>query len=124
MMFLTFSAYADNDNIDFTETTERFTEEVSWSEGKRLVDAFNNAIKYGHTNPTKSQKATAIGGYDTVRRWDIRKGNVFIPIKSAFLGDHMSMNQYVPKHSMNRFDVRSQMATDMASAPVISGQFN
>lgn len=128
MMFLTFSAYADNDNIDFTKTTERFTEEVSNSEGKMIVDAFNNAMKYGYINPTKSQKASGIGGYDTARRWDFRKGNVFIPIKSAFLGDHMSMNQFVPKHSMNRFDVRSQMAInmaeDMANAPTISGQFN
>jgi hypothetical protein len=34
------------------------------------------------------------------------------------------MNQYVPKHSMNRFDVRSQLAVEMANAPTISGQFN
>lgn len=125
MMFLTFSAYADNDNIDFTKTTERFTEKVSNSEGKMIVDAFNNAVKYGYINPTKSQKASSIGGYDTARRWDFRKGNVFIPIKSSFLGDHMSMNQYVSKQSLNRFDVRSQMAIDIADdAPTINGQFN
>ena len=125
MMFLTFSAYADDDNIEFTETTERFTEKVSNSEGAKIVDAFNNAVKYGYINPTKSQRASKIGGYDEAYRWDFRKGNVFIPIKSSFLGDHMSMNQYVPKHSMNRFDVRSQMAVEMAdNAPTISGQFN
>ena len=120
MMFLTFSAYADNDNVDFTDATERFTEEVSNQEGKLITDAFNNAVKYGYINPTKSQRSTSIGGYDKARRWDFRKGNVFIPIKSAYLGDHMSMNQYVPKDMMNRFDVRSQMA----QAPTISGQFN
>lgn len=125
MMFLTFSAYADDDNIDFTKTTERFTEKVSNSEGKMIVDAFNNAVKYGYINPTKSQKASSIGGYDAAHRWDFRKGNVFIPIKSSFLGDHMSMNQYVSKQSLNRFDVRSQMAIDIAGdAPTINGQFN
>lgn len=125
MMFLTFSAYADDDNIDFTKTTERFTEKVSNSEGKMIVDAFNNAVKYGYINPTKSQKASKIGGYDEAYRWDFRKGNVFIPIKSSFLGDHMSMNQYVSKQSLNRFDVRSQMAIDIADdAPTINGQFN
>lgn len=124
MMFLTFSAYADDDNIDFTDTTERFTEDVSNAEGVRIKDMFNNAVKYGNVTPTKSQKASAVGGYDKARRWDFRKGNVFIPIKSAYLGDHMSMNQYVSKDMMNRFDVRSQLATEMAQAPTISGQFS
>lgn len=124
MMFLTFSAYADDDNIDFTDTTERFTEEVSNSEGVRIKDMFNNAVKYGNVTPSKSQKASAVGGYDKARRWDFRKGNVFIPIKSAYLGDHMSMNQYVSKDMMNRFDVRSQLAIEMAQAPTISGQFS
>lgn len=32
MMFLTFSAYANDDNIDFTDETKRFTEEVSTDE--------------------------------------------------------------------------------------------
>jgi hypothetical protein len=36
----------------------------------------------------------------------------------------MSMNQYVSKDMMNRFDVRSQLATEMAQAPTISGQFS
>jgi hypothetical protein len=68
MMFLTFSAYADDDNIEFTETTKRFTEDVSNDEGKRIVDAFNNAVQYGYINPTKSQKASKIGGYDEAYR--------------------------------------------------------
>mgnify|MGYP003451683398 FL=1 len=68
MMFLTFSAYADDDNIDFTDATERFTEDVSNAEGVRIKDMFNNAVKYGNVAPTKSQKASAIGGYDKARR--------------------------------------------------------
>ena len=68
MMFLTFSAYADDDNIDFTDTTERFTEKVSNSEGVRIKDMFNNAVKYGNVTPSKSQKASAVGGYDKARR--------------------------------------------------------
>jgi hypothetical protein len=66
-LFLSFSAYADNDNVDFTKLTESLTEEVSNEVGKQYKDVFNNLFEYGKTHRQKSDKKTGMS-YDTVRR--------------------------------------------------------
>lgn len=113
-LFLSFSAYADNDNVDFTNLTESLTEEMSNDFGKQYKEVFNNLFEYGKTHRTKSDKKTGLK-YDSVRRWDIRKGNVFIPIDSDFLAMHMSMKQYAPKSTMNQFAARSTAAQEIAN---------
>lgn len=114
-LFLSFSAYADNDNINFTKLTEDLTEEMPNEFGKKYKDVFNNLFEYGKTHRQKSDKKVGLS-FDTVRRWDIRKGNVFIPIDSDFLAMHMSMTEYAPKSDMNQFASRSTLAQQMAMA--------
>lgn len=126
-LFLNFSAYADNDNVKFTKLTENLTEEVDRSVGKRYADLFDNLFTYGKMSRTKSDKKTGMS-FDTVYRWDLRHGNVFIPIDSEFLSTHMSMKEYMPKSEMNRFAARSTLAQQLANVQnnTISslGQFN
>lgn len=126
-LFLNFSAYADEDNVDFTKLTENLTEKVDNAVGKKYTELFNNLFKYGKTNRSKSDKKTGLQ-FDTVRRWDLRHGNVFIPIDSEFLATHMSMKQYMPKSEMNQFAARSTAALRMSNAydnEISSlGQFN
>lgn len=82
-------------------------------------------MKYGDTTPSRDQRRSGASGYYKASRGDknkgkFRKGNVYMPIKSSFLGTHMSMDQLIPKDILNRFNVRSQMAVN---TPQISGQF-
>lgn len=114
-LFLSFSAYADNDNVEFTKLTEDLTEEMPNEFGKKYKEVFNNLFEYGKTHRQKSDKKVGLR-YDTVRKWDIRKGNVFIPIDSDFLAMHMSMTEYTPKSEMNRFAARSTAAQQIAYA--------
>lgn len=125
-LFLSFSAYADNDNVDFTTLTENLTEEVPTEFGKKYKEVFNNLFEYGKTHRQKSDKKVGLK-YDKVRSWDLRKGNVFIPIDSDFLAMHMSMTEYAPKSEMNQFAARSTAIKQMNynQDPTIStlGQF-
>lgn len=125
-LFLSFSAYADNDNVDFTKLTEDLTEEMSTEFGRKYKDVFNNLFEYGKTHRQKSDKKVGLS-YDKVRSWDLRKGNVFIPIDSDFLAMHMSMTEYAPKSEMNQFAARSTATRQMNynQDPTISrlGQF-
>ena len=114
-LFLSFGAYADNDNVKFTKRTENLTEELSWSEGAHLADMFDTLFEYGRTDNKKGDRKTGLS-FDTVRRWDIRQGNVFIPIDSDFLAMHIGMKEYAPKSTMNQFASRSTLAQNMATA--------
>lgn len=122
MCFMTFSGYAHDDAIDFTEATERMTEKVSRHEGSQIAQLYENASKYGDTNPSK--KAKKLYNFDTINAWDkndFRKGNIFIPIKSSFLGTYSSMRELVPESIVNNFHHRATLAK---GTPTISGQFN
>lgn len=122
MCFMTFSGYAHEDNIKFTDTTNRMTEKVSREEGSRIAQIYENASRFGDVSPTK--KAKDLYGFDKINSWDkndFRKGNVFIPIKSSFLGTYASMNEIIPESMVNNFNVRSQLAN---GRPIINGQFN
>ena len=125
-LFLSFSAYADNDNVDFTKLTKDLTEEMPTEFGRKYKDVFNNLFEYGKTHRQKSDKKVGLS-YDKVRGWDLRKGNVFIPIDSDFLAMHMSMTEYAPKSEMNQFAARSTATRQMNynQDPTISrlGQF-
>lgn len=121
MCFMTFSAYAHDDAIDFTDATKRMTEEVSRQEGSRIAQIYENASRYGTTTPDKKDKQ--IYNYDKIQFWDknnFRKGNVFIPIKSSFLGTYSSMKELVPESKVNNFHHRATLANGQ---PVVSGQF-
>lgn len=124
MVFMTFSAYAHEDNINMTDGTMRMTEAVSKQEGEQISKLYENASQYGSTTPGKNDKN--IYGFDSMN-WitgdykQFRKGNVFIPIKSSFLGTYASMKELIPKSKVNRFDVRSRLAQQ--GRPGLSGQF-
>ena len=121
MCFMTFSAYAHDDAINFTDATKRMTEEVSRQEGSRIAQIYENASRYGTTTPGKNHKT--LYNFDTMQFWDkndFRKGNVFIPIKSSFLGTYASMKELVPESMVNNFHHRATLANGQ---PVVSGQF-
>lgn len=121
MCFMTFSAYAHDDAIKFTEATKRMTEEVSRQEGARIAQIYENASRYGTTTPGKNHKQ--LYNFDKLQIWDkndFRKGNVFIPIKSSFLGTYSSMKEIIPESKVNNFHHRSTLANGQ---PVVSGQF-
>ena len=123
MCFMTFSAYAHKDNIEFTETTERMTEKLSKSEGSQIANLYQNASQYGDATPGKGSKQ--LYGFDDMN-WitgdyrQFRRGNVFIPIKSSFLGTYASMRELIPESKANNFHHRSTLAN---GKPRISGQF-
>lgn len=121
MCFMTFSAYAHDDAINFTDTTKRMTEKVSRQEGSRIAQIYENASRYGTTTPGKNHKP--LYNFDTLQHWDkndFRKGNVFIPIKSSFLGTYASMKELIPESKINNFHHRATLANGQ---PVVSGQF-
>lgn len=121
MCFMTFSAYVHDDAINFTDATKRMTEKVSRQEGSRIAQIYENASRYGTTTPDKKHKQ--LYNFDTIQIWDkndFRRGNVFIPIKSSFLGTYASMKELVPESIVNNFQHRSTLAN---GKPVVSGQF-
>ena len=80
-------------------------------------------LTYGTTNPGKRSKKID-SGLRKSGKGEFRRGNVYIPIKSPYLGMHMSMNQNIPQSIVNNFAQRSTLATTMAGANnTISGSF-
>lgn len=123
MLFLSFTAYAGEDTIDMTDSTMRWTEEVDRSKAGAIKATYDNMLTYGTTNPGKKSKKID-SGLRKSGKCEFRRGNVYIPIKSPYLGMHMSMNQNIPQSIVNNFAQRSTLATTMASANnTISGSF-
>lgn len=123
MLFLSFTAYAGEDTIDMTDSTMRWTEEVDRSEAGAIKATYDNMLTYGTTNPGKRSKKID-SGLRKSGKGEFRRGNVYIPIKSPYLGMHMSMNQNIPQSIVNNFAQRSTLATTMAGANnTISGSF-
>ena len=123
MLFLSFTAYAGEDTIDMTDSTMRWTEEVDRSEAGAIKATYDNMLTYGTTNPGKKSKKID-SGLRKSGKGEFRRGNVYIPIKSPYLGMHMSMNQNIPQSIVNNFAQRSTLATTMAGANnTISGSF-
>lgn len=123
MLFLSFTAYAGEDTIEMSDSTKRWTEEIDRSEASAIKTTYDNMLKYGTTNPTKNSKRID-SGLSKSGKGEFRRGNVYIPIKSPYLGMHMSMNQNIPQSIVNNFAQRSTLATTMAGANnTISGSF-
>lgn len=123
MLFLSFTAYAGEDTIDMTDSTMRWTEEVDRNEAGAIKATYDNMLTYGITNPAKKSKKID-SGLKKSGKGEFRRGNVYIPIKSPYLGMHMSMNQNIPQSIVNNFAQRSSLATTMASTNnTISGSF-
>lgn len=123
MLFLSFTAYVGEDTIKMSESTKRWTEEIDRSEAGAIKATYDNMLEYGTTNPTKKSKKID-SGLSKSGKGEFRRGNVYIPIKSPYLGMHMSMNQNIPQSIVNNFAQRSTLATTMAGANnTISGSF-
>ena len=105
MPFLTVSAYASKDSHTVTKAMEPFLEHLGNDVGKDVADAFKNMLIYGTTNPSKSSKK--ISKQNTPERWDIYRGNVFIPMENAARAMLLSgIGEYVPKTDMTNFAAR------------------
>jgi hypothetical protein len=123
MLFLSFSGYASDGTIDLTDSTKNWTEHLDRSETKGIQELYENVLEYGTTVPGKSTKKLD-SGLSGSKRGKFYRGNIYIPIKSPYLGMHMSMNQKVSESIMNNFAQRSSLTTSMNMANnQISGSF-
>ena len=105
MPFLSFSAYAGDDSLDFN-TKSPYLEKVSTDEGYKLTNMYDNFMWYGTQTPAKGQAKTR----DTrSTHRDFYKGNVFIPIQSGVMGAHMGGDSYAPKSNFVNITQQSQL---------------
>ena len=69
MPFITFSAYVGKDAFNITKEMKPFLEHVSNKLGRQIIDAYNNMLTYGTTNPQKSTKK--VGRFNDAERNDM-----------------------------------------------------
>lgn len=109
--FITYSAYASKDTTQLTDENKRFLEHLDNSDGKRIMDPFMNMLRYGTVSPDKNaRKVHKFGMFDfsPPERWDMYRGNVFIPMTdSARAMLHSGIGQYVPKSQLNNYAARA-----------------
>ena len=102
MPFLTVSGIASDDVLDLSESNKKYLEKMDKEDGTHQKDYYNNMVKYGKLHPEK--KAVEIAGYNTARKNSFWKGNIFIPMQSAFYAMALSgIGEYVPKTSETQF---------------------
>lgn len=123
MLFLSFTGYASDGVIDLTESSKNWTEHLDRSETAGIKEIYDNVLDYGTTTPGRSTKKLD-AGLGNSKRGKFYRGNVYIPIKSPYLGMHMSMNQRIPESIINNFAQRSSLTTEFNMANnKISGSF-
>lgn len=109
MPFITVSAYASDDTIPLDTTTKRFLEHLDSGSGKQIIDQFSNMLVYGKTNPAKSDKKIN-KHVNTPERWDMYRGNIYIPMDNAHAAMLLSgKGQFVPKSMMNNYATRTEI---------------
>jgi hypothetical protein len=103
--FITISAYASKDSKTITKDMEPFLEHLGNNVGKEIMDSFENMLVYGTTNPDKSsKKLRKVNGPE---RWDLYRGNVFIPMENAARAMLLSgIGEFLPKTDMTDFAAR------------------
>lgn len=105
MPFITFSAISNRDSMQIGKEMKPFLEHLENKAGKDLLQTYNNVINYGTANPTKTTKK--INNFNTPERWDMYKGNVYIPMQNAARAMLLSgIGEYVPKSSMTDYAAR------------------
>lgn len=105
MPFITVSAYASKDSRTITKDMEPYLEHLENNVGKDVADAFKNMLLYGTTEPSKNSRK--ISNRNTPERWDIYRGNVFIPMENAARAMLLSgIGEFVPKTEMTDFAAR------------------
>ena len=105
MPFITVSAYASKDSKTITKDMEPYLEHLENNVGKDVADAFKNMLLYGTTEPSKNSRK--IGNRNTPERWDIYRGNIFIPMENAARAMLLSgIGEFVPKTDMTDFAAR------------------
>ena len=101
--FITISAYASDDTISLASKTKRFLVHLDNSHGKQIIDQYSNMIVYGKLNPGKNDKKIN-KHVNTPERWDIYRGNVYIPMEDAAAAMLLSgVGQYHPKSEMTNY---------------------
>ena len=105
MPFITISAYASKDSNTITKEMKPYLEHLENNVGKDVADAFKNMLIYGTTEPSKNSRK--ISNRNTPERWDIYRGNIFIPMENSARAMLLSgIGEYVPKTSMTDFAAR------------------
>jgi len=105
MPFITVSAYASKDSNTITKDMLPYLEHLENQVGKDVADAFKNMLLYGTTEPSKNSRK--IAGRNTPERWDLYRGNIYIPMENAARAMLLSgIGEYVPKTSMTDFAAR------------------
>ena len=106
MPFITFSAYASRDSVNISKDMKPFLEHLSNGAGKQVMDAYVNALKYNTTTPSKSSRVVN-KHFNSPERWDMYRGNVYIPMENAARAMLLSgIGEFVPKSEMTDFAAR------------------
>lgn len=106
MPFITFSAYASKDSVNISKDMKPFLEHLDNQSGKQIMDAYTNALKYNTTTPSKSTRVVN-SHFNSPERWDMYRGNVYIPMENAARAMLLSgIGEFVPKSSMTDFAAR------------------
>lgn len=108
MRFVTFSAYAGDDTINFDANNKLYLEKVTRSKGSTLKDPYNKALKYNDIYADEKKGIVVNKGFEKATANDFWRGNVFIAAPDAFYGYNSSSNEYIPKDTLNRIDRRVQ----------------
>lgn len=108
MRFVTFSAYAGDDTINFDANNKLYLEKVTRSKGSTLKDPYNKALKYNDIYADEKKGIVVNKGFEKATANDFWRGNVFIAAPDAFYGYNSSSNEYIPKDMLSRIDRRVQ----------------
>ena len=103
--FITFSAYASEDVITIPKTMKPFLEKITNKYGKNIADKYNTITAYGTLSPSKNDRK--LNNFRDTDKWDLYKGNVYIPMTNAARALLLSgIGEYVPKSEMTDFAAR------------------
>lgn len=120
MKFLSFSGIVSDDNIDLTDSTLHFSQKLDKDSAKIYKDLYNNAVKYNTIARSKSTKAVNTA-FNSAKKNDLYKGNIFIPITDMYLSMHMSKDQKLNPALLRDFAGETQVTKQLAGEP--SGKF-
>jgi len=107
MPFLSFGAIVGDDSLDLSKDNKRYLSKIDKSTGKMYVNQYNNMLKYGKIQRTKSD--VKLGAYDKATKGDFYRGLIYMAMPDAYRGAHLSLNQYMNKDDLTEFGRRTEL---------------
>lgn len=107
MPFLSFGAIVGDDSLDLSKDNKRYLSKIDKSTGKMYVNQYNNMLKYGKIQRTKSD--VRLGAYDKASKGDFYRGLIYMAMPDAYRGAHLSLNQYMNRDDLTEFGRRTEL---------------